>query len=587
MIRSSNPFHIPCLALCLAFPLAALFPARAADDPAFSTQPVAANQVGYQTAWPKHFTAPLSPDGTAFTVRHAKGSEPLFQGQITGQRGDFSAFRPADGDQEYVIALKGGGLEEAVSYPFAIRADLWREQFWQTAIDFMIDCRSIVGTHPSAWGGCPWRDGTHYDFAVPSLILMHLADPARIEAMPRQLDWAADKARFQSPQFRFGTPTGEEDKEAVRRYYNELEPPKPDAPDAVKLVHWGLGWYLMKPVSHDTSGDPAGKRVHAQTVEQFAYLLWAWPRLKLERWLPQSFYDRCAAFVKEHWASTGLFEVDPQWDAKTWVPLKQRLSSKTNFPHPYKGRNAPGHSIVPNLMMYEVATAAKDAEAGKYLAAAVEQTAWIIAHVDLDDPRSTKGMRMSEARLVPSLVWFLQHHPDKAPAGLKDYIARWARIAIARSDNAWDFRRFDLDRNWAIPIANESGNLAGFPACALAASWVVEDQAQVQRLRELAVSHFDNLFGRNPRLAAAPGHAKKGFPLVERDWPKKFHNDTCARLELVRGTISASPGTEMYPFNPKGAFRHPEGWVNFNAAWNMSLAYFVWDPARRAPAEKR
>jgi hypothetical protein len=27
----------------------------------------------------------------------------------------------------------------------------------------MIDCRSVLGKHPSAYGGSPWRDGTYYD----------------------------------------------------------------------------------------------------------------------------------------------------------------------------------------------------------------------------------------------------------------------------------------------------------------------------------------------------------------------------------------------------------------------------------------
>jgi hypothetical protein len=39
----------------------------------------------------------------------------------------------------------------------------------------------------------------------------------------------------------------------------------------------------------------------------------------------------------------------------------------------------------------------------------------------------------------------------------------------------------------------------------------------------------------------------------------------------------------MYPFNPAGAFRHSEGWVNFNAAWNVALAYSQWNQKQHAP----
>lgn len=548
------------------------------------------NQVGYQTAWPKRFTAPLSADGDTFIVRLKEDPSPLFTGVIKDHAGDFSAFQPADSAREYVIVLKGGSLGEFTSDAFAIRKDLWREQFWQAAIDFMIDSRSVVGTHPSAYGGSPWRDGTYYDFISPSLLLMYLADPAKIEAMPHQVDCAADKARVLAPDFKFDAknPMSDGVMDAVKRYYTELEAPKADAPDVVKLVHWGLGYFLMKPVQHDPSGDPLKAKIHGQMVEQFAYLLWAWPKLKLDRWLPESFRQRCMEFVKANWESSGLLGVDPMWDSKTFVSLNHDFSKGgTSYPHPYKARNAPGHSIMPNLMMYELALQAKDPAAARYLTAAKEQAAWIIANVDVKDPRTTKGMRMSEHRTIPSLVWFLQNHPEAAPAGLKEYIAAWARVMIDRSANMWDFRRFDLGEHWSLPGANEPGNLAGFPACALAASWVVDDATTMQRLREIAVAQFDNLFGRNPMLAACPNHAEKGFPLVERSWPNKFPPNKCARLETCRGALCASPGSEMYPFKPDGKFRHSEGWVNFNAAWNVSLAYFVWDSARQAPPVDR
>lgn len=574
---------LPCLFIaCLGAAEPAKGPVRPVID---RTQHLAVvNQVGYQTAWPKRFTAPLSDDGATFTVRFKDDAKPLFSGVIKDHVGDFSDFRPADDTREYVVTVTGGSLGSFTSDPFAIRAELWREQFWPAAIDFMVDSRSVTGTHASAYGGTPWRDGTYYDFVIPSLILLHLADPALVEARPRQVDWEAERKRITAPDFAFkggANSTGVMD--TVKRYYAELEPPKADAPDTVKLVHWGLGYNLLKPVQHDPSGDPLKARIHGQMVEQFAWLLWAWPQLKLDRWLPASFHGRCAAFVKEHWESCGLFGIDPRWKAASWVSLDFDLTKGVNYPHPYKARCAPGHAIVPNLLMHEVASRTQDPMADRYLKAATEQATWIVANLDVRDPRATKGQRMSEHRTVPSLVWMLQNHPQAAPKGLREWITAWSRVAIERSANMWDFRRFDLDKHWSLPSANESGNLAGFPACALAASWVVDDPAIVQRLRQIAVAQFDNLFGRNPMLAANPNHKHKGFPLVERDWPSKFPNGKCAWLELCRGAICASPGSEMYPFNPDGKFRHSEGWVNFNAAWNVSLAWFVWDAGKRAP----
>jgi hypothetical protein len=95
--------------------------------------------------------------------------------------------------------------------------------------------------------------------------------------------------------------------------------------------------------------------------------------------------------------------------------------------------------------------------------------------------------------------------------------------------------------------------------------------------RTLSTAAIDHVFGRNPRLAASPANPKMGFPEVERGWPKHYKENVCARLELCRGSISSAPGTEMFPFNPEGAYRHPEGWVNYGAAWCISLAYLKFD----------
>jgi hypothetical protein len=542
---------------------------------------IALNQVGYETLAPKRFTAPLSPDGTAFEIRRADGGAPLFSGTVRGHVGDFSSFQPDDAKAEYRVILTGGGRQRAESDPFSVRRSLWQEQFWPAAVDFMIDCRSVLGTHPSAYGGTPWRDGTYYDFAVPSLVMMWLADRAFLESLPRQIDWNADKAGALAPDFPFdaNNPHSDGVMEAVRRYFNEIEPPAANAPDIVKMMHWGLGYYLIKPVSRDPSNDPLPAQIHGQTVEMFAYVLYAWPELKA--WLPQSFYDRCRDFAFAHWRTSGLLEVSEWWDASTYIPVGEIKEENPTGGYllPYKGRHAIGHSVQPNLLMYEVAKREGRSDAADYLKAAQTQARWIVEQVDWNDPRTTKGHRMSEHKTIPGLVWFLQKFPQHAPAGLREKIAAWAQIAVSRSENMWDFRRFDLQDHWTIPWLNEPGNLAAFTASAIAASWVIEDAALRDRLRVLAVAHMDNLFGRNPQLAAATTYSQQGFPLVERGWPVQFRHDVCARIELTRGAICASPGSEKYPFNPEGKFRHPEGWVNFNAAWNVALA--TWEIDRR------
>lgn len=565
-----NPRHLLTAALlALALPLTAAEPA---------VQPIALNQIGYATNGPKRFTAPLAADGTVFNIRLQDQTGALYSGKIQSGIGDFSAFRPEDTTKRYVVEIP----TQPASDPFLIRKNLWQEQYWQPAVDFLIDSRSVVGTHPSAFGGCAWRDGNYYDFIIPSLVLLYQADPARIKGMPRQIDWEADKKRVLDPAFKFDArnPENEGVMEAVRKYYTELEPPAANAPDVVKLIHWGAGFHLMKPATKDPMGDPEKRQIHSQTVEQLAYVVWAWPMLR--EWLPQSFHDRCRDFCFANWNKS--LTIDKWWDPKGYDAPPEGKNPMGGRLHPYKGRHAPGHSIVPNLLMHEIAKREKRDDAMKYLDAAAAQADFIVKNIDWNDPRSTKGQRMSEHRTIPNLVWLLEKYPDKAPAGLKAKIHAWAEVAVRRSNNMWDFRRYDEKENWTIPKLSDVGNWAGFPAIALSATRVIDDPALNRRLYQLAVSHMDFLFGRNPRLAAAPHKPEMGFPEIERGWPVGHKLNVCARLELCRGSLSSGPGSEMFPYNPQGAYRHAEGWVNYGAAWCVSLASLQFTIAKSSPS---
>lgn len=548
------------------------------------THIIAVNQIGYSMSHPKRFTAPLSEDGTPFFVRPSVGGEALFRGEIRGNIGDFSGIKAPEG--EYVVETRGGGLKQATSDPFLLRKNLYQEQFWQSAVDFLIDSRAAIGSHASAYGGCPWRDGTYYDAIIPSLVLFYLADPKRVETMPRQIDWAKEKKRVLAPDFKFNEndPGAKGFMKSVAAYY-ELEPPSADAPDVVKLIHWGAGFYLVNPKTQDPSSDPDKRKIHSQTVEQVAYVVWAWPVLK--QWLPESFYQKCREFCFTNWEPS--LGISKWWAPSTYLrpedltennPMAGRL-------HPFKGRHAPGHSIVPNLLMHEVAKREGRTDAAVYLEAAVKQAEWCVQNLDWKDPRTTKGHRMSEHRTIPNLVWLLQNYPEQAPAGLKEAINAWVDVAISRSSNLWDYRRYDMEKHWCIPKLNDVGNLLAFPSIATAAGWVVEDPAKKARLAQISTAAIDHVFGRNPRLAAAPHKPEFGFTGIERGWPKGHMDNVCARLELCRGSLSSAPGSEMFPFQPEGAYRHAEGWVNYGAAWCISLAYLQFDMSGRRPAMVR
>ncbi|MBV7532526.1 hypothetical protein [Chitinophaga sp. sic0106] len=519
---------------------------------------VCVNQTGYNTNAPKRFTVPTALQGTVSFYITAEGDNtPLFKGTASNGLGDFTAFTPTDTRKRYVIHAQGGSLPEGVSYPFSVAPYQLERAGFLPSVWFMNDSRSMTGTHHSAYGGCPWRDGTYYSYEIPSLIWMYLSNPKVYTELPATISYDSLKAMVLSADYK---PTKERNDEsalaATKKYFTTIEKPLGKrVPDVIMDLHWGLGYYMVNPETQDPSGDPLPKQLHPQTLAQFAYFLYACP--ELQQWFSQKYYRQVLDFTLNNWQKIGLLDI-------------QREVGTT------KGRHAPGFSVLPNLLMYEVARREQLPDAAKFMQAAYNQTAWIIDSLSLQVPLNTKGQRMSEYNLMTGLATFQLQYPDKAPAGLQQKITEWADVAISRSENAWDFRRYDLDSNWTVPEMNEVGNVAGFPASALLAAAVIKDAGKKARLEQLAFSHFDNLYGRNPLNVHAAHHPEMGFTGISKGYPRGYHENVTARLELCRGTISCVPGTEMYPFNPTGKDRHLEGWVNHNTAWNVSLAVLNW-----------
>jgi hypothetical protein len=520
---------------------------------------VCASQTGYNSNAPKRFTVPTAMEESIDFYITASGSNtPLFSGKTDKGMGDFTAFSPAGKtDQSYVIHVKGGSLPEGSSYPFRIAPYLIEREGLQPSVWFMNDTRSVTGTHHSAYGGCPWRDGTYYSYEIPSLIWMYFSNPAVYDAMPATISYDSLKAIVLSPDYQLvKSPNDETVMEAARKYFTTVEKPSGDhIPDVIMDLHWGIGYYMVNPETQDPSKDPLPRQLHPQTLAQFAFFLYAYPHL--DKWFSHRFYQQVLQFARDHWARVGLLDIQREIGTS-------------------KGRHAPGFSVLPNLLMYEVARREKLPEAGRYLKAANAQATWMIDSLSLEDPLVTKGQRMSEHMLLTGLAMYLLQYKDQAPAGLEQKITQWADIVISRSANAWDFRRYDLAKQWTVPEYNEVGNVAGFPASALLAASIVKDPARQRRLEQIAFAHFDNLYGRNPLNAHAAHQPEMGFRGISKGYPRGYHKDACARLELSRGSLSCLPGTEMYPFNPLSNDRHLEGWVNHNTAWNVSLAVLSW-----------
>ena len=537
------------------------------------------NQIGFDVNEPKRFTAPVSPDGTKFFVKKfgdSKGKS-LFEGEIKNHIGDFSAFKPADSDTRYVVVLSGGNLKDGASDPFYVRTDAYRKFFHKLAVDFLIDVRSVYGTHPSAYGGGPFRDGGRAgDFTIPALVNFWLANSDEVKKMPLQINYEADKQRTFDGEIKY-VPQNWAGPEVMRwceMYFDNVEAPAKDAPDVIKLIHWAVGYYLAYYMEDEEKFGKLGG-----AMEQISYFLWAYPTMK--EWIPESVYTEAKTAVFKYWEKAGRLGILWTWNAKHYPPIT--ISDQKKLP-PLAYDNAPGHTIIPNLLMYEVAKRDGIKDPEKYLNAAIAQAEFVINKVDFNNPLTTKAHRYSEHRTITALVWLLEAYPQKAPKGLKEKIQQWSDIMISRSDNMWDYRMLSpKDNIWTMLIMNDVGNLLCFPASAISANWVQTDAGKRARMEQISYAQIDAVFGRNPRMCAGVGEPNNGWKDVARGWPVAYKNDICARLELCRGSISTSCGSESYPFNPNGEYRHVEGWVMYGAVWLNSLAYMSFDKSGIKP----
>jgi len=511
-----------------------------AGTPQSKIVPLYLNQSGFNLGKPKRFTAPTLADGTKFIVRPAKGGAPLAQGTLKDHIGDFSTFNP-EGTDEYVV--EAGGL---VSVPFRV-GQWWLERVtYQGAVDFMIDSRHYLGNEKVACpGSFGWRDDHHFGWELHTLVPQYLSNPSAYERMPHQV-------KYQKP--------------TDPKLWGALEPPSENAPDLVKLIHWGADVIVTQKLGHE----------HLKA--QLAYFLYAWPAL--EPWLPAQNYKVVRDYAFATWTapkSDRQYPYDESVDHNL-LSLKTKIGTT-------KGCLPPGFSIQPNLLMHEVAKREKRPDANLYFDAACKQAEWMIANLDWNDPLTTKGQRMSEFLTVTGLAHLLKEYPDRAPKGLSEKINAWAKVLIRRSENLWDFRKLDDADKWT-PMGekpqmwNEPGNVIGLPAPILAAEPFISDAKTKQRLEELVWSHFDGMFGRNPVGRHFSYDAPREIEGVEYGW-FKFLPGGIGRLAEARFVIDGSPKNGHYPYHPEvGDIGWTEGWIQFNTAYDISLAYLAWSETK-------
>lgn len=498
------------------------------------------NQSGFNIGKPKRFTAPTLADGTPFQVRAARGGEALFDGKIEGKIGDFSAFDPIS-DLEYVVEAG-----EHVSVPFRI-GHFWLERVsYQNAVNFMIDSRHYVGNERAECrGSFGWRDDHHFGWELHTLVPQYLSNPCAYERMPSQV-------KYEKPR--------------DPKLWGALEPYKEEAPDIVKLIHWGADVIVTQKLSHEL------------LKSQLAYFLYAWPAM--EKYLPAQNYEVVRDYAFATWAQEKKDRSYPYDESPehNLLALKKKIGTT-------KGCLPPGFSVQPNLMMHEVAKRLKRDDADVYFKAAHQQCEWMIQNLDWNDPLVTKGQRMSEFLTITGMAHFLQEYPDQAPKGLEKKINEWAEVVVRRSDNLWDFRKLDDKDGWtpmgeAPTMWNEPGNVVGLPSSIIASLPFIQSEKTKSRLQQLVWSHMDQMFGRNPSGLHFSYDAPREIEGVEYGW-YRFYPGGIGRLANARFVIDGSPKNAHYPYNPQvGDVGWTEGWIQFNCCFNISLAYLAYDDTR-------
>lgn len=368
------------------------------DESVGEVKKILVNQSGYNLNRPKAFTAPEASDGSRFGIFSVDRPEaPLFEGEVVGGKGYFHEFNPLT-EEEFVVKI--GDWE---SFPFRIGPNWLERVTYRSMVDFMLGARHLVGNvtekRPISF---EWRDGDFFNWSLQTLVAMYLSNPEAYKRMEVKGSYVSNDSYPAD----------------YRGLWGALDPFAPGTPDVVQLIHW------------DADVKVSMKLDHEMQKAELAHFLYAWPYLS--QWLPRQNFEAVYAFAKSVWAKPDVSEhansIYDQSPEHNLLSLKTKLGTT-------KGEMPPGFSVVPNLMMYEVAKSQGEEDAEKYFDAAFRQMTWIIKHLDWEDPMTTKGQRMSEHITMRAFHYFYSQYPDRYPAGLKEKVTDWARMALSRSDN--------------------------------------------------------------------------------------------------------------------------------------------------------
>ena len=498
------------------------------------------NQVGYDSDKTKRGTIINAPNDTDFYVKRASDDKTLFKGKVRNQIADFTPLAINTDDEMY---LEYGGQK---SFNFKIKDNLIENISLPLALKFMEMARQDKFRGSAT--GYAWRDSHQFSFELNSLVMMYMSNPDYYENLP----WDVYKIN-----------TCE---------YSELQ--TQTEPNIIWLMKFAVTRYYNWCINDNV-------QLHALIKAQLPYFLYIYPNIS--QYVTNDFYTQIRDFTINQCSvetcNKSWYEVDGDINHNLFT-TQEKIGT-------VKGQLPPGYAIIPNLMMYEVAKRDGLDTAEQFLTSAINNITWLVNEVDLDDPSNTKGQRMSEYITMTSLCYAYELYSDKCPEGTYEKIERWADVMISRSNNPWDFRQYtaigDLTGSTenvyvsvtTVPgLQNQPGNVAGFASCCYAVARVLTNELKKKKLKTLAISHLDHVFGRNPVNRFMCYTATDEFEGADRNWFSRYQGGHGNILEEgVVGALDGAPKNAHYPCNPIANDGYSEAWVAFNTAWNTSLAY--------------
>lgn len=492
------------------------------------------NQIGYDSDKSKRAT--YMGNASTFSVKRSNGEE-VYSGNIVDNIADLSSVVE---EGNYFLET-----ESESSYDFKIANNRTWDASAKVSLDFMSQARQDafdVGGNT----GYAWRDSHQFSFELNSLVMQYMSNPTYYNSLPYGI-YKVNECE-----------------------YTELR--TQDCPDIIWLMKFAVTRYYDWNVNKSI-------QLHALIKAQVAYFLYIYPHIS--QYVDATWYQTIRDWLITQWSvstcNKSWFEVSGGIDHNLFTTQAKIGTAKGMLP--------PGYAVVPNFMMYEVATRDGLASASSFLTSAENNIAWLVNSVDLSNPAYTKGQRMSEYITFHALTYAYEIYPSHCPSGTYTKIASVANLLISRSDNLWDYTQYQTDGDlsgatstvWnnnesqSSGLANNPGYV-GMMGVYFALARVITDTSVKAKLKELAMSHIAHGFGRNPLGRCFDYKAVDDFDGAKLGWVSRLSGGY-GHLDNVVGVLDGSPKEGSFPFDPTASTGYTEGWVAFNTAWNMALAY--------------